>query len=66
MRERAKLTQEQVALLSRGEVSQATLSRLECGETTNPTMATLQALAKAYRVSAVDVLKAITGTRKVA
>jgi transcriptional regulator with XRE-family HTH domain len=48
-RERAKLTQEQLAELA--EVDQTTISRLETDPDPNPTMRTIKRLAKALKIA---------------
>jgi transcriptional regulator with XRE-family HTH domain len=66
MRVRAKLTQDEVAALTRGELSQVQLSRLERGESLNPTLDTLRALARVYKCDLADVVKAVAQTGRVA
>lgn len=52
-REQAHLTQDELA--SRSGVAQTTISSLECGTRTNPTLNTLERLAKALGIAPSDL-----------
>lgn len=62
LREKRKLSQQQVVALSDGELDQTTVSQLELGKVRDPRHSTMQRLAAAYGVRLQVISDALNET----